>query len=137
MDAKTLGVALMSAIVQGMVVGEDGAATLSLSPEKTDRTNRSASANMAPTRGLNSVEARGRSKEAPASHGHMDAAPPTNGRRRPAQSPMSAPPLSAGRRLVLVEGSGGHREEGGPCVRRLRRNASEERQRELGIRLVV
>lgn len=39
--------------------------------------------------------------------------------------------------LVVDNGSGGHREEGWPCVRRLRRNASEERQRELGIRLVV
>lgn len=42
-------------------------------------------------------------------------------------------------RLCLVidnEGGGGRLEEGGPCVRRLRRNSWSDRARELGIRVV-
>jgi len=54
-----------------------------------------------------------------------------NGKREPAHDPTSAPPLGAGSRLLfrVIEGGGGRREEGGPCVRRLRvsprRKASE------------
>ena len=39
--------------------------------------------------------------------------------------------------LVVDNGSvGGRREEGGPCVRRLRRNSWSDRARELGLRVV-
>ena len=58
-----------------------------------------------------------------------------NGKREPAHDPTSVPPLGAGSRLLfrVIEGGGGRREEGGPCVRRLRSGSWVRRARDLGL----
>lgn len=131
MATKTLGEALMSAIVQGMIDGETGVAAPVVS-----RKNAEAEA-PASFREEVVMQRDRSSKGTTASGAQMRPALPTVSRHRRVTSPNGLPRPVARLCLVIDNGSGGgRREEGGPCVRRLRRNSWSDRARELGIRVV-
>jgi len=129
MTWKTLGEALNGATAKGFDIGEMAAATASQPTEFGEPTDHEWTAG--PCRAADS--------QWMAATTFWDSKEPSslsrpvlrNGKREPAHDPTSAPPLGAGSRLLfrVIEGGGGRREEGGPCVRRLRvsprRKASE------------
>jgi len=131
MTWKTLAEALNGATAKGFDIGEMAAATASQPTEFGEPTDHEWTAG--PCRAVTNSQmgAAINQKPSPAAEGRPVL---RNGKREPAHDPTSAPPLGAGSRLLfrVIEGGGGRLEEGGPCVRRLRRNSWRDRARELG-----